>query len=569
MNDASPAFDAWLDDFFASYYRHRPVNATFIGVHDYDDRLPDYSDAGRADLLSDITSLRERARALPVESLDPARAMDRTLAEGFLDVEGWERRSGRFEAGNPSDAIGEAAFGVISLFLRPFAPLDRRVEAAAGRLGSTTTLLAAAQTTIRAAPSAWTERAIRECDGTLALLTGGIDRLIHDEGVTPRAEQSLRRSAALAARAVEEYRHYLAADLRRNATDSYAAGPEALDLLLRRGHALDQGADELERYAAEQLDASLAALHAGAAELGYSDWAAALATLAGTHPTVERYERRYGEIWEEARAVAVERDLLSWPDYPIRYTPRPAWARAPAPSLYFLFYRAPAAFDPVDAVDYLIEPLEPNWPAERQAATLHATNDSVIRLNHVLHHGGIGHHVQNWHAYRAASRIGRIAAVDCAARIAMFCGGTMAEGWACYATDLMGEAGYLTPLERLSQTHARARMAARAIVDLRLHGGRLSLDEAAAFYESAVQMPAAAARAEAVRNSMFPGTALIYLFGSDHIRALRAELATLEGERFSLRRFHDRLLSFGSVPVTLIAEALRREASAAKGAPPA
>ena len=39
---------AWLDDFFALYYRTRPVNATFIGVHDYDHLLPDASEEGWA-----------------------------------------------------------------------------------------------------------------------------------------------------------------------------------------------------------------------------------------------------------------------------------------------------------------------------------------------------------------------------------------------------------------------------------------------------------------------------------------------------------------------------------------
>ena len=43
---------AWLDQFFASYYRHRPVSATFIGVHEHDDRLPDYSASGIASHLS-------------------------------------------------------------------------------------------------------------------------------------------------------------------------------------------------------------------------------------------------------------------------------------------------------------------------------------------------------------------------------------------------------------------------------------------------------------------------------------------------------------------------------------
>ena len=33
----------WLDQFFVANYRYRPVSATFIGMHDYDNQLPDYS----------------------------------------------------------------------------------------------------------------------------------------------------------------------------------------------------------------------------------------------------------------------------------------------------------------------------------------------------------------------------------------------------------------------------------------------------------------------------------------------------------------------------------------------
>ena len=46
METKVPEFTIWLDDFFAAYYHHRPVNATFIGVHQYDDQLPDYSEQG-------------------------------------------------------------------------------------------------------------------------------------------------------------------------------------------------------------------------------------------------------------------------------------------------------------------------------------------------------------------------------------------------------------------------------------------------------------------------------------------------------------------------------------------
>ena len=77
-----------------------------------------------------------------------------------------------------------------------------------------------------------------------------------------------------------------------------------------------------------------------------------------------------------------------------------------------------------------------------------------------------------------ASEIGRVAAVDCASRIGMFLGGTMAEGWACYATDLMDEVGFFTPEESLAQQHTRARLLARAVVDIGLHERTLTFDEA-------------------------------------------------------------------------------------------
>jgi uncharacterized protein (DUF885 family) len=187
-------------------------------------------------------------------------------------------------------------------------------------------------------------------------------------------------------------------------------------------------------------------------------------------------------------------------------------------------------------VDHLVPPSESG------------ISEATIKLNHVIHHAGLGHHVQNWHAARAPSRIGRVAAVDCASRIAMPCGGTMAEGWASYATDLMDEAGFLTPLESYAENHAHARAAARAIVDIELHRGRMSFEEAESFYLARTNMSEGAARAEVTKNSLFPGAALIYFVGSTRIHELRREQ---EG-RLGLRGFHDRLLSHGSIPLALM-----------------
>jgi uncharacterized protein (DUF885 family) len=201
--------------------------------------------------------------------------------------------------------------------------------------------------------------------------------------------------------------------------------------------------------------------------------------------------------------------------------------------------------------DYVVTPLD---GVDDEAATRHLRvwNDSVIKLNHVVHHGSIGHHAQNAFARAAPSRIGQVAATDCASRLAMYCGGTMAEGWACYATDLMEELGFLTADECIAEQQSRVRMLARAVVDIELHTGVRSFDEAAAFYHTQVGMPQAAAEGEAVKNSMFPGTGLMYWFGTQEVHAARQDATLRWGNTFTLRRFHDAFLGMGALPAAMV-----------------
>ena len=547
--DTAPAFSAWLDDFFASYYRHRPVNATFIGLHDYDDRLPDYSESGVGDALADAQTLLSRLAALPPEPLNVAQRLDRRLAEGFLRIQRWEYDSPHFRWQNPSLHTGEAIFGVLSLLI-PEAPLTaERLDLVAARLGAVPALLTQARQCVRQGPAPWTERARRESAAALRLFSDGLDRLLAERDVE---HAGLRAAVDAATGALTDFDAYLSNEVASRPSDAYACGAEAYALLLREGHGLTETAAELEAWALELMAEAEAGLVAGAAAFGASDWQAALAQLADAHPTPEQFPGRFAEVWTETRVLAETHDLLTVPDWPVRFVEQPAWVRPAAPSLYFIPYRSPAPLDrPDGGVQYI--PSIPTGDPVEQRRRLRAANDQVIKQNYVVHHAGIGHHAQNWYAMHAASRIGQVAAVDCASRIAMLCGGTLAEGWASYVTDLIDEIGYLTPLESYAQQYAKLRMAARTVVDVRLHEGRFSLEEATAFYRDRVGMAPGAAHAEAVKNSLFPATACMYLAGWDGIRRLRRAVEAREGSAFSLGRFHDRLLSYGSIPVALVA----------------
>lgn len=555
MNFRAPAFDAWLDDFFRSYFAHRPVNATFIGHHEHDHLLPDFGESAVGDLVADMDDLLERLRVLPPEDLTSSQSMDRRMAEGFLRIQRWECGSAHHHRGNPSLYTGEAIFGAFSLFLTQYAPVSERVEAARARLAAVPRLLGQGKSNVAAAHPEWIRRALRECRGAMAFLGEGVDLLAVEQGFDPT---TLRREADVAARAFADFRDHLEGMRQSGAGTGVACGEEALGLHLRWGHFLEQDAEAVAAYAETRMAEAEAWLAEHASDFGAASPAAALEGLAAVHPPRDRYAGRYQELWDDVRALALRNELLTWPDFPLRYVPRPRWTRSAAPDLYFLFYRSPAAVGRPAVHDYLVAPLDDDVSDQEADALLRANNDSVIKLNHVVHHGGIGHHVQNWHAFRSKSRIGRVAAVDCASRIAMFCGGTMAEGWACYATDLVAEFGGLTPLEEYAEVHSRVRMAARAVVDVRLHQGRFTLDEAADYYARHAGMPAAAALGEAVKNSMFPGAAVMYIMGTDAIHALRAEVEARLGGDFSLRRFHDDFLAHGSVPVALAAEEMLR-----------
>lgn len=557
----------WLDRFFESYYARRPVNATFIGVHAHDHALPDWSENGAGDALAEVEALlgpaaagRTGAAAAGAADEDASfAARDERLARGYLRTQAWELRSSHFHRGNPSAYTGEAVFGVMSLFLGvEDAAVAGRVPAAIARMDAIPAFLAHARQNVRRPPRAWSERAEDECKGARALFTEGLPLLAAERGIT---DPAFTVAAERAASAFAQTQAHLAVERAAPAREDVAAGEEALLLYLRDGHFLDESPDEIARHAEAELRDAQARLAAGAKEFGAGTPDDALAALADAHPSARGYYVRYQEIWDRARAAAEAHGLVTWKEHPIRYVPRPAWVRAAAPYLYFLPYRSPAAFGRPKVHEYLVTPIEPSMPEAEQRALLRANGDAAITSNHVIHHGGIGHHVQNAYAFASRSRVGRIAAIDCASRIAMFSGGTMAEGWACYATDLMREIGFLTPLQAYAETHTRARMCARAVVDVRLHQGRFTLDDAQAFYEREAGMPPAFARAEATKNSMFPGAALMYVAGTDGLHRLRRQVAEREGARFSLRAFHDKLLSYGSVPVALAAEALLAEAS--------
>lgn len=535
------------------------MNATFTGLHTHDHRLPDWSRAARDTEVSELATLHDAlfsaaprgSDALLAANID---AVDAELARANIDVRILETQSRFFHDRNPALWTGEAIFSVVALLLRPTQPIEQCTDAIIARLGAIPSFLGAMPTTLtEPVPAIWIDRATREARVFATFLRGQLRLWCDEYHVTAAVCQSMTEAAGDAAQAFDAAANWLA-QLPRDVHSGYSIGVEAYEILLQRGHFCAHSAQELLQRVRGELPAAKARFHSLATEVAGSPEALG-AKLAEDRPAESGYLAAFTSQFDACRSLALAHDQVTWPDWPLRYVPIPTWAREIAPQLYFLFYRSPAPYEPRPEHLYLVTPIDDTLAPDERERRLKAWNRSTITLNHVVHHGALGHHVQNGHAtHRSHSRIGKIAAVDCASRIGMFLGGSMAEGWACYATELADELGFLTPLERAAEQQSRVRMLARAIVDIQLHTGNFTYADAVAYYMHEVGMPEAAAVGEATKNSMFPCTAVMYWLGTQGILDLRKAMRELPD--FSPRQFHDALLSRGSIPVALAARLL-------------
>ena len=561
-----------LDLFFDTFYRLHPVTGTFTGVHAHDHALPDFSPEAIQSSRGEMCLVRRQLAeagygVLHAEELSRRDwpAIDGALADAVLEVALAEDESRHFRRGNPSLAIGEALFSLIALAgSQETSSIDSRVEAAISRLRAFPAFLHGARRTLGDGdmPEAWRDQAMRESDGGLVLLAD-LSGWAVGSGAPVSLCRDLQNAATHAAAAVEWYRSWLTGRPAAPAS-RYAAGHGLLALLIRRGHWCDVAIERLQHEARAALERET--FHLRDALEGKS-WSDVLERLMSTHPDLDDVLDAARATWEECRALSSGE--VTWPAAELLWQPVPEWARRAAPFLNYLPYRSPTPFEQsVARYDVLLpEPTD----AAAQEAFARDWNRSAIKLNHVAHHGGLGHHVQNWHASRSPSRIGRVAAVNAACRRAMFCGGTMAEGWACYAAEVMESLGFLTPDERIAQQHVRVRLMTRAVVDLELHTGRMSFDDGVRFHVHAAHLLPAAAHAEVTKCSMFPGTAMMYWLGLRDIWRLRSAEEAFRAASFSAKVFHDEVLGFGSVPIPLASRlmaAARAASDAARTAPP-
>ncbi|SDE36649.1 DUF885 family protein [Limimaricola pyoseonensis] len=512
-----------VGDYLAHRFRWRPVDASFMGAEGHDHRLPPVEPGCIEAELEEIRALHEKAARDGA-----AHPHDRRMIAAEMRVEEANLES-RPRQRNPAWATGEAGFGVISLLLPQSTPWRR--DAIAARLAAIPAFLDGVRALIGdgPVPRGWCERAMTEAAALSLFLRE--DMRLH--------EAWLADWAAPAEAAAEAFDGF-AASLAQLPDADPACGTVHLELVLRELHELPLGADRAMEAARAAFERCGTELEEMAARIDPdTGWQDQLAALADMHPAAADDVIASYRLWDAAARDAAETHGLVTPDdgYGLDYRPLPACFRRVAGPLYFLFYRSPPGLNPGSGSVY--------WVMSAADPLAHGT--AMVKAIHAVHHGSVGHHTQNGRARAAASRLGRIAATDCAMGLAFQGALTLVEGWACHVEDLLMEAdGFYSPAEKLLLKSFERRNAASVLVDLGLHSGAWSMAECERFYAEEAGFAPARVHSEVVRNSMFPASRATYWLGVEGIRALRRRWTG------TTRAFHDTLLSFGHVPLKLV-----------------
>jgi uncharacterized protein (DUF885 family) len=498
-----------------------PNWATSVGLHDHDNRLTRHDDATYA---ARVKLLRDTLAALrAIEPSDEER-MDHRLFLAQLEVEDFDATRVDYRAVTPDLPLG-AVSAIHTLLIKDFAPKERRVAHAIGRLRGVKEVCADAKAKLARPPKLWTEMAIDDVEGAVAFL---------DEVPKLAGEAAgLAEAIASAREAFTGYLDFLRKELLPRSDGSFVYGREAFEFRLKRGHLLALDAEALTAVGEQEFGRTIAWLREIAEVIDPKrDWTEILEEMTKDCPKVEELLAVYCREIADARRFLLEKRIVPIPEETLEVIETPEFERSTTP---FAAYHAPAPLDASRLGHFYVTP----DPEAHARADIPGT---------VWHEAYPGHHLQFVYAKDHPSLVRRLNDSP-----------LLSEGWGFYCEELAFEAGYYDdPKERLMQLNWRLQRAARVILDVGIHTGRMGYDEAVVFLRDRVRMGEAQAKASVNAYTRSPTYFSCYMVGMIEILKMRQRLKRRLGERFSLGEFHRRLLECGNVPPALIQEELER-----------
>ncbi|KPL04528.1 MAG: hypothetical protein AMJ90_00320 [candidate division Zixibacteria bacterium SM23_73_2] len=535
-------FTRLVDEILEFYWESNPIEATFSGIHRYDQVLDKMDSESRKKYRDKIKNYLERVKDFPSDTLSSDQKMDQQILLSSLKTEVKIEEETKKLQRDSSFYPRYALWGPYILMLRNFAPLKERMKAALARLEKIPAFMEQGKANLKKGegiPKIWTETGLE----TTSSGKDFFDKMIpiFAEKV-PEIKQKILDATHKAKEAFESFETFLKQDILPESDGDFAVGKELFDYLLSSHHMLPYDSEEVYSIGEKLIGQTQKEMEEVSKEIDpQKHWTEIVKETKRTHPEKDKLLEFYKKEMEKAKGFVMQNDLVAIPPGEnLEVIETPVFERNIIP---YGAYMPPAPFEEKQEGFFWVTPVNENFPQNQQEEQLEGHNSYGAVLT-ALHEAYPGHHLQLVHSNRIDSKVRRL-----------FGTSLFWEGWALYCEDMMYEQGFYTdPRTRLLKLKDQLWRGCRVVIDVGIHTGKMSFDQAVDMLVNVAKLEPVNARAEVKRYTTDPAQPLSYSLGKMEILKLRDEYKKLKGADFDLKSFHNKLLSYGSIPIKLVRE---------------
>lgn len=554
-DDPDARFAITPNHFIHEATRLSPVEATVLGEHRYDHLLPNITAKGRTERVSKWRYLLRLLETMDRSRLSRENQVDYALLKNELEYRIWANDELQEWAWNPmvyNDIMGGALYGLAA---RDFAPWDVRLKAATARMEAMPALVAEVRRQLVPArvPKVFAETVARQNTGVIDIAE---DMLAPHKGALNPADRARFEAALQNLKAVIwEHQQWLEKTLVPQAAGDFRIGTRLYDRKMKFALVSDITRPQLKAKALKAKAETRAEMYRLAVQVlqGKTDLAlpkkpneaqqqaaieAALALSYAKRPSRDRLEQRARETTAEATEFVRAKGIIRMPDGPVRIITMPKFQQG----FSVAYNDPPGPLEKGQQNFYAVSPIPAEWSDEQATSFLSEYNEYMIH-DLSIHEAMPGHYLQLDHANRNPSVLR-----------AYLGSGPFIEGWAVYAEGVMKDEGYLggDPLFQLTVLKMRLRSVTNTLLDIGIHTEGMTRDQAMELMMKGAFQQEREAAGKWVRANLSSVQLLSYFTGYEEHRALRAEAEKRWGKQFTLRRYHDTVLGFGSPPAKYV-----------------
>jgi uncharacterized protein (DUF885 family) len=518
------------EEYYAWRNENYSVRSSDSGLHTWDDRLTDYSPTKIAEREQYIRSLLGKVRALKIDNWPKEERINAILFRAQLEEVDFGNRVLKFERTNPQTYVSECTNAIFSLLKKEYDTPRKRALAATSRLRQMPTLLKQGLSNLQNPVKLYAQLAIQSARAIDPLLNQSLMAL--DVDLAPNEHEELVKSRDAALTALHGYADELEKRLPKM-VDFSPMGEANYNYYLKHVLLLPLEAAQVEMIGRTEL-ARYRALEALLPDPKLAD--PDPNRSANIPPDQASFLKAYESREAEMINFMKEHNLVTLPDYlgafQIRQLPDAFKPTSPGG-----FMNPPGLYDKDPTGFYFI----PTYNPQSKNFYIRA---AIEDPRPILGHEGIpGHFLQLSIANHLGDEIRR-----------QHQDGVFVEGWALYGEEMLMRTGLYpnnSPAQGQILRLSRYR-AARIGVDVNLHTGRWSFEQAVKYFMEAGGLDREAAEGEAAGAASSPHQKISYIIGKWQIMNLLGRYKDGQGENFRLGRFHDDLIKNGSLPVSVI-----------------